>query len=148
MRYRARMADPVTRPTDHDVAAFLAAVQPARRSDEARRLDAIFRAATGFAPVIWGSGIVGYGRYRYTYASGRSGESLATGFAPRKANLVLYIMPGYADFGAILDELGPHRRGRACLYIPRLDRVDEAALERLIVAGLDDLRRRWPVAPA
>ena len=45
------------------------------------------------------------------------GESLATGFAPRKAELVVYILPGYADFGAILRDLGPHRLGKSCLYL-------------------------------
>ena len=134
--------------TDSDAAAFMAAVEPARRRAEAETLDALFRDVTGFAPAVWGGGILGYGRYDYRYASGRQGSSLATGFAPRKAALSLYIMPGYADFGPILDRLGPHRTGAACLYITRLDRVDRVALRELIAAGLEDLGRRWTVHPA
>jgi len=141
------MAENKTQPTGEDVARVLARVEPERRRADAERLDAIFRQATGFAPQIWTGGIVGYGRYRYTYASGHAGEFLATGFAPRKANLAVYIMPGYAEFGHILADLGPHTRGKACLYLTRLDRIDAAALARLIRAGLDDLARRWPVTP-
>lgn len=129
-----------------DISAHLNAVEPAARRADALSLDALFRRVTGFAPVLWGS-IVGYGRYRYTYASGRSGESLATGFAARKANLVLYIMPGYADFGPILGRLGTWKTGKSCLYLKRLSDVDPDVLSELIRAGLDDLATRWTVHP-
>lgn len=70
---------------------------------------------------------------------------MATGFSPRKAECVIYILPGYADFGPILARLGPHRMGKACLYLRRLDGVDEGALADLIRAGLDRLGALWPV---
>lgn len=141
------MAENKTRPTDTDVAAFLTSIEPERRRSDALRLDEIFREETGFDPVIWGDSIVGYGRYEYRYKTGHCGEFLATGFAARKANLVLYIMPGYADFGTILDDLGKHRLGKSCLYLTGLAKVNEDALRRLIHAGLDDLARRWPILP-
>lgn len=129
------------------VADFLAGVEPEVRRAEARALDAIFRGASGFDPVMWGPSIVGYGRYRYRYESGREGEALATGFSPRKGDLTIYIMPGYADFGPILKDLGPHRLGKSCLYVRRLADVDADVLTRLIRAGLEDLGRRWAVLP-
>lgn len=127
---------------------FLAAVEPEARRAEAARLDAIFREVTGWSPRMWGPSMVGYGRYAYTYDSGHSGVAMATGFAPRKAELVVYILPGYADFGAMLADLGPHRLGKSCLYLKRLAGIDEAALKRLIRAGLDDLGQRWTVEPS
>lgn len=139
------MADAMTQPSDADVAAFLDQVSPEQRRADALRLDPLFREVSGFDPVLWGSSMVGYGRYRYTYDSGHSGQCFATGFAPRKRELVLYIMPGYADFGAILERLGPHRKGKSCLYLTRLERVDMTALGDLIRAGLEDLATRWPV---
>ncbi len=142
------MAEYKTQPTGADVAAYLDAVAPDARRRDAHRLNALFQEVTGWQPQMWGPSMVGYGCYDYTYESGRSGHSLATGFAPRKANLSIYIMPGYADFGSILEELGPHKMGKSCLYITRLDRVNEDALRRLIRAGLDDLAARWPVYPA
>jgi Domain of unknown function (DU1801) len=126
---------------------FLDAVAPEARRDEVRALDRIFRAASGFQPVMWGPAIVGYGRYRYRYESGREGELLATGFSPRKADLTIYIMPGYADLGDILKDLGPHRLGKSCLYLKGLADVDADVLARLIRAGLVNLGQRWPVLP-
>ncbi|WP_299829015.1 DUF1801 domain-containing protein [uncultured Roseobacter sp.] len=128
-----------------EVATFLAAVTPERRHEEASVLDSLFREVTGWAPRLWSGGMLGYGTYDYTYASGRSGTFFATGFAPRKARLSVYIMPGYADFSAILADLGKHKTGKSCLYINKLEDVDTEVLKRLVRAGLDDLASRWPV---
>ena len=139
------MADNRTGAAGASVESFLAGVEPARRRADALALDALFRRATGWQPVLWGGGMVGYGRYRYRYASGREGEWFATGFAPRAAKLSVYILPGYADFGDILGRLGRHGKGKACLTLARLSDVDEAVLVELIAAGLDDLRTQWEV---
>ena len=139
------MSDPKTRPEPVDFATWVQGVEPEARRVEAVELDALFRRVTGFEPCIWTGGIVGYGAYDYTYASGRSGTWMATGFAPRKAKLSVYIMPGYADFGPILERLGPHSKGKSCLYITRLARVDLNVLDELIAAGLRDLETHWPV---
>ena len=136
-----------TRITDVDPAAFIAGVEhPTRRAD-AEVLDKLFRRLTGFAPRMWGPSIVGYGQYHYRYASGREGDFLATGFSPRKANLSIYILPGYADFGSILARLGKHKTGRSCLYVNKLADIDMNVLEDLIRAGLRDLAAHWPVVP-
>lgn len=142
------MTDAFTRPSDRNVGDFLASVGHPGRREDALTLDALFRRTTGFEPRIWGTSMVGYGRYDYTYDSGHSGTSLATGFAPRKANMVIYIMPGYGNFGALLDRLGKHRLGKACLYLGRLKTVDLDVLGELIRAGLDDLGSRWEIHPA
>ncbi|MFK7878371.1 DUF1801 domain-containing protein [Roseobacter sp.] len=129
------------------IAGFLETVMPIRRQHEAESLNRIFQQATGWQPKLWKGGILGYGTYDYTYASGRSGTHLATGFAPRKAKLSVYIMPGYADFAAILQNLGKHKLGKSCLYINKLEDVDLTVLNQLIRAGLADLSTRWPVHP-
>lgn len=136
-----------TVPTDQSVKDFLNSVQSERRAEEARALDELFRATTGFDPVMWGPSMIGYGRYHYRYASGREGDFLATGFSPRKSALVIYIMPGYADFGGILARLGKHKLGKSCLYVNKLADIDMQVLSELIRAGLDDLGRIWPVEP-
>ncbi|MDW4498409.1 DUF1801 domain-containing protein [Sulfitobacter sp. D35] len=133
--------------SEADVAGFLAGIETERRRREASVLDALFRRATGWNPELWSGGMLGYGRYDYTYASGRSGTWFATGFAPRKARLSIYIMPGYADFGEILARLGKHAKGKSCLYLNKLEDADLDVLKELIQAGLADLGRRWPVRP-
>ena len=133
--------------TSEDVRDFLRQVEPERRRADGLRLNEIFQQVTGYAPRMWGPSIVGYGEYHYTYDSGREGDFLATGFSPRKANLSIYIMPGYADYGPILDRLGKHKMGKSCLYINKLADVDEDVLAELIRAGLADLDAKWPVKP-
>ena len=145
MRYTRAMVENKTQANDGDVDAFLNGVVPDRRRLDAIRLNEIFREETGFDPVMWGGSIVGFGRYHYVYKSGREGDFLATGFSPRKAALSIYIMPGYADFGDIMDRLGKHRTGRSCLYVNKLADIDEAVLRELIRAGLRDLATHWPV---
>ncbi|MEP3637658.1 MAG: DUF1801 domain-containing protein [Paracoccaceae bacterium] len=120
-------------------------LEPGRRRNEAYVLDRLFRNASGYAPVLWPGGIVGYGSYNYTYESGRSGVSLATGFAPRKAKLSIYIMPGYVDFDGILKRLGKHKKGVSCVYVNKLEDVKLEVLEELVREGLRDLERHWPV---
>lgn len=129
------------------VADFLARGVIEARRDEARKLDALFREATGFAPRLWPGSILGYGAYAYRYDSGRSGISLACGFAPRKAEIVVYTNCESGGLSDLLAGLGPHRAGKSCIYLKRLDRVDPEALVRLIRAGLADLGRRSTVTP-
>lgn len=129
-----------------DPTLWLETVDPARRA-EAETLLALFRTVTGWEPRLWGPTIAGFGRYEYRYESGHSGESPATGFSPRKAEIVVYILPGYADFGDLLVRLGPHRIGKSCLYLKKLDRIDLGVLEELIRAGLADLGSRWTLHP-
>ena len=141
------MAENKTQFHDASVADFLDAVShPTRRAD-ARILDATFRRVTGWQPRMFGPSIIGYGQYHYRYESGHEGDCQATGFSPRKANLVLYIMPGYQEFGHILDRLGKYKLGKCCLYINKLADVDVAVVEEIVRAGLDDLAKRWPVTP-
>lgn len=142
------MAENKTQPTDVTIVEYIAAIEhPVRRAD-AETLDALFRSETGWQPRMWGPTIIGYGSYHYTYESGRTGSSLATGFSPRKANLVLYIMPGYAELQSYLDRIGKCKMGKSCLYINTLADVDLAVVRELIRAGLTDLARQWPVKPS
>ncbi len=108
----------------------------------------LFQRVTGYQPTMWGPSIIGYGRYHYRYQSGREGDFLATGFSPRKANLSIYIMPGYQDYAEILGRLGKHKLGKSCLYVNKLADIDLEVLAELIRSGLQDLDRIWPVQPA
>lgn len=107
-----------------------------------------FSDLTGYAPVMWGPSLIGYGRYHYKYDSGREGDFLATGFSPRKASLSIYIMPGYQDYSEILARLGKHKIGKSCLYVNKLADIDMDVLSELVRAGLRDLDRIYGVHPA
>ena len=130
-----------------EVADFITEVEPERRRAEAMRLDPFFCEVTGFGPKLWSGGMLGYGQYHYTYKTGHSGTWFATGFAPRKARISIYIMPGYADFGEILARLGKHKTGKSCLYLNKLEDADLDVLAELVRAGLKDLASRWEIEP-
>lgn len=139
------MAENKTQITQVSADDFIAQIDHPTRAADARVLDEMFQRITGFAPKMWGPTIIGYGKYHYIYESGREGDSIATGFSPRKTSLSVYIMPGYTDFSEILARLGKHKIGKSCLYINKLSDVDLSVLEELIRAGLKDLAAKWPV---
>jgi len=124
-----------TKETTASVETFIAK-QPADIAADCRTIMGLMRKATGEDPKLWGASIVGYGRYAYTYDSGREGEWMITGFSPRKANLTLYIMMGFEEEAALMEKLGKHTTGKSCLYIKKLSDVDLRVLESLIVKGV------------
>jgi len=139
------MAENKTKPTQLAPVEFIESIDhPTRRADALALLELMQR-VTGWDPVMWGASIIGYGTYHYKYDSGREGEFMRTGFSPRKANMVVYIMPGYTDFSEILGRLGKHKLGKSCLYINKLADVDLDVLEELIRAGLADMEKKYPL---
>jgi hypothetical protein len=133
------MAELKTKPTARSVEAFLQKVKPGQRED-CRTLLRIMKNATGDQPTMWGPSIVGFGSYHYKYDSGREGDWFVAGFAPRKTDLTLYIVPGVDDFRPLLAKLGPHTTGKSCLYIKRLGDVDLAVLEDIVSASVNRMR--------
>lgn len=129
------MAENKTQKTRASVAAFLNTIPDAGRRKDARALAALIRKATGSAPAMWGSSIVGYGDCTYEGRGGRSVEWFTVGFSPRKAALAIYLMGGLGAHGALLRALGPHKVGGGCLYIKQLEGVDTKVLGRLIAGS-------------
>jgi len=133
-----------------DVEAFIESVEPQAKREEARVLDALFRKVTRDRPRMWGAGIIGYGEYRTTYASGRAVHWMRSGFSPRKAKHSLYLMGGYCDPIAAagraeaLVRLGKHATGKSCLYVNKLSDIDLAVLEEIIAADWETMQRLHP----
>jgi hypothetical protein len=122
-----------THPTGEDAEAFIAAVPDEARRADARTLAGLLADWTGEPAVMWGTSIVGFGSYRYRYESGHEGTAALVGFSPRKANLVLYLVGGVEDrYPKLLDRLGPHKTGKGCLYLKRLEDVDREVLRELV----------------
>ena len=135
-----------TKPTEVTVDQFISDLPDERRRDEARAVDALYRKITGLQAKMWGPSIVGYGSYDYRYDSGRTGTMCKAGFSPRKAALTLYLVDGYgarqADADALFARLGPHSRGKSCLYVRQLGKVDLDVLEELIALSWQLMNER------
>ena len=130
--------------TKASVVSFLAGIEDDARQKDCRELAAMMREATGEQPRMWGASMVGFGAYHYVYDSGREGDSFLVGFAPRKSDLTIYIVPGFAMFGELLAKLGKHKTAKSCLYIKRLDDIDRGVLREIVVASAADMRARYP----
>lgn len=126
------MAELKTQPTNQDVVAFINTIADEKKRQDSFILLEMMRQITQAEPVMWGDSIVGFGRYHYHYASGRQADWPLTGFSPRKQNLTLYIMSGFDQYEKLLEKLGKHTTGKACLYIKRLENIDLATLEELV----------------
>jgi hypothetical protein len=122
-----------TLPGQESVEGFIAAVPHDGRREDAQRLCGMLADWTGEAPTMWGASLVGFGLYHYRYESGHEGTAPLVGFSPRKANLVLYLVGGVQErYPKLLEQLGPHKLGKGCLYLRRLDDVDHEVLRALV----------------
>lgn len=110
------MAENKTKATDASVDDYIASRANAQQRADCRELMVLFKRVTRHSPRMWGPSIVGYGSYRYTYESGRTGEAPLAGFAIRGRELVVYVLAEGEKQRSLLSKLGKHRMGKVCLY--------------------------------
>jgi hypothetical protein len=132
-------SEPKTKPTDASVADFLDAVEHPGRREDGKVVAAMMAEISGEKAVMWGPSIVGYGSYK-----GPTGDWPRIGFSPRKANLVLYMMPGFEAQADLLGRLGKHKTGASCLYLNRLADVDMGVLRELASESVRMMREKYP----
>lgn len=137
------MAELKTQKTKASVSAFLNAIKDDQMRADAKAVAKLMQEVTGEKPAMWGPSIVGFGSYRYVYASGRSGDWMITGFSPRKQNLTLYIMAGFDKYDALMAKLGKHTTGMSCLYLKRLSDVHQPTLKKLVAASVKHIRQTY-----
>lgn len=129
--------------TEANVEDFINAVESDQKRADSREMVEMMKRITGSEPRMWGSSLVGFGQYHYKYASGREGEFFITGFSPRKTALTIYIMPGFDRYKKQLQQLGPCKTGKSCLYLKSLDRVDREVLEEIISDSVQFMREKY-----
>lgn len=140
------MAELKTKVNDASVSDFLNSVEHTQRREDSLVILDMMKEATGTEPKMWGTTIVGFGIHHYTYESGREADWFQVGFSPRKRQLVLYIMPGFSRYEELLSQLGKHKTGKSCLYINKLDDIDQNVLKELIEASINELHERHPTS--
>lgn len=138
------MAENKTKPTDVSVEDFLDSIADPTRREDGKRLRSMMERISGFPATMWGPTIVGFGHYRYRYESGHGGEWARIGFSPRDRELVLYLATGFERRQALMDRLGKYRTGKSCLYVKRLDDIDDQVLEELIRESLEHMQQAYP----
>jgi hypothetical protein len=121
---------------------FIEDLEDATKRKDSKELIELIQSATGKPPKMWGPSIVGFGKYRYKYESGREGEICLIGFSPRKPALVLYL--GFAlEQKELMAKLGKYKTGKGCLYIKQLDDIDRKVLKQLVTKSVAEVRSRY-----
>lgn len=129
---------PAMVPSDLPVADVLARISGPRR-EEAFRLLTLHAEVSGESPVVWADRIVGFGEYHYRYASGHEGDAPRLAFASDDRRHTVYLREDFASLDAdLLAALGPHTASKVCLYLKRLEGVDEEVLRSLLERTLAD----------
>jgi hypothetical protein len=138
------MAELKTKQTEVSVNDFLEKVESEQVRDDCREIIKLMKKVTGSPPKMWGPSIIGFGEYHYKYESGHEGDMCITGFSPRKGNLTLYVMAGFAGQDALLKKLGKYKATKGCLYIKKLEDVDMTVLEKIVKGAVDWVKKKYP----
>lgn len=136
------MAELKTKETDQNPKDFLNKVEPEQKRKDSFVLLELFKKVTGEDAVMWGSSIVGFGKYHYkSERSTQEGDWPLVGFSPRKQNLTLYIMAGNKENKDVLAKLGKHKSSGGCLYINKLSDVNQKVLASLLKSSFQYMKK-------
>lgn len=135
------MAELKTKRTNSSVKAFIDKLPDENYRKDCQALVRMMKEASKAEPKMWGPSIIGFGDYRYKYASGRENDWFVIGFSPRKLDLTLYLMTGFAQYDTLMAKLGKHKTSKHCIHIKRLSDIDPAVLQKLISTSVKDLKK-------
>ncbi len=113
---------------------YIAEVDEKRRGDIQRLHEMVRGVAPELEPTM-DFGILGYGKFHYTYKSGREGDWMKIGIANNKQYISLYCCAA-DDKGYVAErykeKLPKANIGKSCVRFKRLSDLDKGALRELI----------------
>ena len=133
------MSENKTKQTGTDPKDFLKSIENESMRKDSEMLLEIMGEITNEKPKMWGSSIIGFGKYHYKYESGREGDFFLVGFSPRKQAISLYINGDFDGYDALMADLGKYKKGASCIYIKKLDDVDVPTLKKLVKKSAERL---------
>lgn len=134
------MAELKTKITDKSPLDYINSIANPSNREDSLKLYSLMREITGEEGKMWGTSMIGFGLYPYTYASGRKGEWFIIGFAPRTANITIYNMSGYEWQNENLLQLGKYKTGKSCLYIKKLNDIDIEILRSILTESYQHMK--------
>lgn len=137
------MAKNKTQATDVSVEDYIDSRANAQQRTDCHELMVLFKKVTRHSPRMWGPSIIGYGSYKYTYESGRTGEAPLAGFAIRGRELVVYLVVEQEEQRSLLAKVGKHKMTKGCLYFKQLADLDKSVLEKLVISSVAEVKRRY-----
>ena len=136
------MTENKTKPTKESVTAFLNKIQDQQVREDCFAILEMMKKVSNSEPVMWGSAIIGFGKYHYVYESGREGDTVVIGFSPRKQNISIYLMGGVNNVEDELSKLGKYKTGKGCLYIKSLSDVNAEALKKIFAKSFEEAQQK------
>jgi Domain of unknown function (DU1801) len=138
------MAELKTKENDASVEAFLKSIPDEKKVADSRQVMKVMEEVTGEKPKMWGTSIIGFGRYHYKYASGREGDWMLCGLSPRKQSISVYLLGcGFEHFENLLQKLGKHKTGKGCLYVKKIEDINVSVLKTLIKESVVSLKKQY-----
>jgi hypothetical protein len=133
------MAEIKTKVNNKSVVKFLKSINDEHQRQDCFTVLELMKKVTKLKPKMWGSSIVGFGKYHYKYESGHQGDCFVTGFSPRKQNITIYLMTGFDKYGESLKKLGKYKTGKSCLYIKKLEDIHLDVLKKMIKHSVEHI---------
>ncbi|MBN1970046.1 MAG: DUF1801 domain-containing protein [Candidatus Delongbacteria bacterium] len=138
------MVEMRTKPMDTNVTIFVESLENKQQRDDCSILIQIYRNITHEEPVMWGSSIIGFGKYHYRYESGHEGDMCLAGFSPRKGYISVYIYPLIENYEELFSKLGKYKLGKGCIKIKKLDDINMTVLKEISIISIDNLLKKYP----
>ena len=129
---------------DNSVPEYLLRIQNEKRRKDCSDITSIITELTGLEPKMWGSGIIGFGRYHYTYESGHEGTAPLAGLSSRSNAIVLYLASSFQDKEELLLKLGKHKVGKGCIYVKKLEDIDKEVLKKMVKNSIQHIKEQYP----
>jgi hypothetical protein len=127
------MAKNKTQETEQNVEGFIESfANTEQKKKDSFELIKLMKEMTGCEPKMWGPTIIGFGSYHYKYASGHEGDAPLLGFSPRKYEISLYVYSGEVNDEYLLENLGKFRKGKSCIYIKKMEDIDQEELTKIM----------------
>ena len=133
---------------DITVEQYVASLNDVTLLNDTQTLMHMMQRISGEDPILYGIGTIGYGVYKYEYASGRKGEAHTLSFYPRKGKITVYLMDGTTRYTDLLAKLGKHTITGYCIYVKQLSDINFSVLEQIIeqsYANITSLSQDGPI---
>ena len=129
--------------TNDNIVSFLETISDEQKKRESYQLLQLMSEISGEEPKMFGSSIIGFGKYKYIYDSGHAGEAPLIGFSPRKHAFSLYVYYGSESPKNLLSKLGNFKTGKTCIYVKTLCDLELEILTKIIQETIEFLSRKY-----
>lgn|SRR5690554_2083039 len=138
------MAKNKTQATEANVEEFIVSfANTEQKKQDSFTLIKLMKKLTGEEPKMWGPSIIGFGSYHYKYKSGHEGDAPLLGFSPRKSAISLYVFTGLDKHEYLLKNLGKFKKGKACIYVNKLEDIHIDELENVMKVTIDYIKEKY-----